>query len=612
MAKTVATCQSKSAIPKSNNINMNCRSIIHVGLLAIGSGLGFGQCNFPAPASSNVVNYSFEPIVAQDRMSLQVTLEFKGGRTGKAKLELPSKWAGEKDVLKSITELTALSAQTTVSDTKSPAIKQLRFPPNSVVKVSYVLIKDWSGPLNAATRFRSDLSPEYFHIVGPTSLVGPKLDSFKTVEVRFDWSKIPESWSLASSFGTDERCQSFHGSWRDARNFLFVGGDYRTYHTTVSGNAVNFAIRGKWSFTDDEWISHVRKIIEYERDFWHDSNFPYFLITLTPFAQERGSQGGTALTNAFMEHLSRQDSISPNVLRQLAHENFHSWNPYKIGPVPDPEEQVSWFYEGFTGYYEALMLLRSGLETFPDYIQTLNANLRNYGMGEGIETSLDEFVRRHSGDKSALSGLERRRGIVIAAWLDTTIRQESHNQSSLDDLMFYLVRQNADFQQNHHGKPMVLTNKRIFAAASIYLHKTSLDRLRYYAQNGGGIQLPENALAPCVQSRTEMIGKFELGFDRSSITSDTQKVVGVKPDSEAYKAGLRDGQQLLGWSIYNGDASKQVRLTIRTDNGKQVLTYYPQGTKSSVQQFVLDTGEYAVRPEACSAQLQPQQPTTKN
>jgi hypothetical protein len=175
MAKTVATCQSKSAIPKSNNINMNCRSIIHVGLLAIGSGLGFGQCNFPAPASSNVVNYSFEPIVAQDRMSLQVTLEFKGGRTGKAKLELPSKWAGEKDVLKSITELTALSAQTTVSDTKSPATKQLRFPPNSVVKVSYVLIKDWSGPLNAATRFRSDLSPEYFHIVGPTSLVVPNL-----------------------------------------------------------------------------------------------------------------------------------------------------------------------------------------------------------------------------------------------------------------------------------------------------------------------------------------------------------------------------------------------------------------------------------------------------
>ncbi|HZS28757.1 MAG TPA: hypothetical protein VFB76_16130, partial [Candidatus Angelobacter sp.] len=341
-------------------------------------------------------------------------------------------------------------------------------------------------------------------------------------------------------------------------------------------------------------------------DFWHDNSFPYFLISLTPFTQERGSQGGTALTNTFMEHLSRMDTISPNVLRQLAHENFHSWNPYRIGRVPDPEERVNWFYEGFTGYYGDLMLLRAGLESFPDHVQALNKDLRSYGMGEAINVSLGEFVRRHTTDKSALPGLERRRGTVIAAWLDATIRQESHGHSSLDDLMFYLVQQNAEHKQSHYGKPMLLTNKRIFEAAARYVNKTSLEQFRRYAQKGGIIQLPENALGPCAQSRTEMLGPFELGFDRSSINSDSKKVTGVKPDSEAYKAGLRDGQQLLGWSIYNGDPSKQVRLTIKTDNGKQVLIYYPQSVaKVPVQQFVLDTNEYSLKPEACAAAVQP-------
>ncbi|HEX3095389.1 MAG TPA: hypothetical protein VHW72_22310 [Candidatus Angelobacter sp.] len=585
---------------------MDHRSIILLCFLAFGSMLALGQCSFPAPAASNVLNYAFELIGAQDKMGLRVTLEFKGGPSGKAKLELPSKWAGEKDAQKSITELTALSAQTTISDTKSPTIMQLRFPPNSVVKLSYVLIKDWSGPLNAATRFRSDLSPEYLHIVGPTSVVAPKINLYKTVDVRFDWSKLPATWSLATSFGTDERCQSFHGNWADAQNYLFVGGDYRIYRTTIAGNAVDFAVRGKWSFTDDEWTSQVRKIIEYERTFWHDSSFPYFLITLTPFTQDRGSEGGTALTNAFMEHLSRLDTISPNVLRQLAHENFHSWNPYRIGHVPDPEERVNWFYEGFTGYYEDLMLLHAGLKSFQDYVQALNANLRNYAMGEAIGVSLDEFVRRRSADKSALPGLERRRGILIAAWLDATIRQESRGRASLDDLMFYLVQQNADFKQNHRGKPMLLTNKRIFAAAARYVGKTSLAQLRQYAQRGGVIPLPENALAPCVKSRTEMLGPFELGFDRSSITSDNKRVTGVKPDSEAYKAGLRDGQHLLGWSIYNGDPSKQVRLTIKTETGKQLLSYYPQSAaRTPVQQFVLDVNEYSLKPEACSSAVQP-------
>jgi predicted metalloprotease with PDZ domain len=587
---------------------MSRPNIMSVWFLVFSSALAFGQCNFPAPSSAGVLNYAFEPIVSRDKMSLRITLEFKGRSTGEEKLDLPSKWAGEKDLQNSITDLTALSAQTTVSDRESPKTKQLHFPSNSVVRISYVLIKDWSGPLNAGTRFRADLSPEYFHIIGLTSLIHPQLDLFKTVDIHFDWSRISPGWSVASSFGMGDRCQSFHGSWKDALNSLFVGGDYRTYHTTVSGNALNFAIRGKWNFTDEEWISQVRKIIEYERTFWHDNNFSYFLITLTPFTQERGSQGGTALTNAFMEHLSHQDSISPQVLRQVAHENFHSWNPYKIGHVPDPEERVSWFYEGFTNYYHDLMLFRAGLSSFSDYVGSLNGRLRTYEMEEGVKSPLDEFVRRHNADHSALAGLEYRRGSVIAAWLDATIRRESHNQSSLDDLMFYLVRQDADYERKHHGNPMVLTNKRVFSAAAKFLGNTSVIQLRQYVLNGGSIQLPEGALGPCAQSHAEMIGRFELGFDRRSITSDAKQVVGVKPDSEAYKAGLRDGQKLLGWSIYNGDPIRQVRLTIKTDNGKQVLAYYPQGFKVPIQQFVLNAGENFLKSDACSATLKPRLP----
>jgi predicted metalloprotease with PDZ domain len=471
------------------------------------------------------------------------------------------------------------------------------------VRLSYILVKQWNGPLNSATRFYADLAPEYFHLIGLTSLVHPKLSPFKPAEVHFDWSKLPKEWSVATSFATDDLCQTAKGSWHDALNSLFVAGDYRIYHRTVAGNAVNFAIRGKWSFTDEEWTSKVCKIVETERKFWHDNNFPYFLVTLTPFGGDRGSQGGTALTNAFMEHLSRLDTISPNVLAQISHEEFHSWNPLRMGHSPDPQEPITWFGEGFTRYFEDLMLLRAGLEQFPDYVTSLNTKLRAYEMNEGRDVPLAEFVRRHSVKQSAWPGLEYRRGAVIAAWLDGTIRDESHGRSSLTDLMFYLVQQNADYRRRH-GKPMLLSNKRILKGAAKYIHKASIDRLRQYVERGGSIQLPDDALGPCVQGRIEAIGKFDLGFDRSSITGETKKVIGVKPDSAAYKAGLRDGQQLLGWSIYNGDPTKQVKLTIKTDTGRQVITYLPQGEKVSVQQFILDQGEYSMKPEACSAMFQ--------
>jgi hypothetical protein len=289
----------------ASNRKRLARRVLALPLLASGLPL-FGQCTFPTPTSANVLSYSFEPLLEDGKLGLRVTLEFSGGPAGNATLELPSEWAGQQHAEKSITELKALSVDTALTD-KSPTEKELRFPPGASLRIAYVLVKDWNGALNSGTRFRADLSPDYFHIVGVTSLVHPQLDDSAIVDVHFDWQKLPREWSLATSFGTDDHCQSFHGRWHEAINSLFVGGDYRIYRTALSGNVLNFAIRGKWSFSDEMWVSQVRKIMEFERTFWHDNDFPYFLVTLTPLSQDRGSTGGTALTNAFMMHLSRLD-----------------------------------------------------------------------------------------------------------------------------------------------------------------------------------------------------------------------------------------------------------------------------------------------------------------
>ena len=572
---------------------------VSVLILVLAGTASVCQCTFPASPSANLLQYAFEPLLTKDRMALRVTLAFDSGPRGKVNLELPSEWAGQQHAENSITELKVLSPDTTLSDTKSPSEKELRFPPNTLVRLSYVLVKDWDGPLNSGTRFRADLSPDYFHIVGTTSLVHPEVDELQVVDVDFDWQKLPQAWSLATSFGTDNRCQSFHGSWSRAVNSLFVGGDYRIYRATIFGNALNFAIRGKWSFTDDEWVSQVRKIMEFERTFWHDNDFPYFLITLTPFGQDSGSSGGTALTNAFMEHLSRLDPLNSGTLEGLAHETFHAWNPGKMGHPPGSDYPISWFFEGFTTYYQDLMLYRAGLMTFPRYVAAINEKLREYEVNEGTEVSLEEFIRLHSADHSVLNQLDYRRGAVLAAWLDAIIRRETNHRSSLDNVMFDLVTQNAAYERRHHGQPMTLDNKRVFRSASHYIHGISKTKLRHYVEYGGSIRVPETALGPCVQSRVETTPKFDLGFDRKSIKSEDKRVLGVEPSSEAFKAGLRDGQKLGGSSIYFGDPSKQVRLTIDTVDGKQTLTYYPRGPELSLQQFSLDGARYSSNPGTC-------------
>jgi predicted metalloprotease with PDZ domain len=577
-------------------------------ILLLLSTASLGQCIFPAAQSSNLLSYSFEPLVATNGMALRVILQFRGGPTGRTKLELPSEWAEQQHAQSSITELKALSAETMLGATQSPSEKELHSTPGAPVRISYVLVKDWNGPLDSDSRFRADLSPDYFHIVGINSLVHPELDLLSIVDVQFDWQKLPAGWSLATSFGIDDRCQSFHGMWSEAVNSLFVGGDYRIYYTKVSGNALNFAIRGKWTFTDDEWVTQVRRIVEFERTFWHDNDFPYFLVTLTPLGQDHGSIAGTALTNAFMEHLSRLDPLSPSVLGNIAHETFHGWDPYKMGNRSGSDYPVSWFFEGFTHYYQDLILYRAGLVTFPDYVATVNEKLRHYETNEGTDVSLQEFIRRHSPDQSVLNQLDHRRGAVIAAWLDATIRHESGGRSSLDNLMFDMVNENAAYRHRHRGRPMALTNKRIFRRASKYIHRNSRKRLRQYVEEGGSIPIPVNALGPCVQSGVEMGFKFDLGFDRRSTKSEDKLVSLVEPGSEAWKAGLRDGQKLAGWSFNFGDASKPVRLTIKTAQYERAISYYPRGPEVSIQRLTLDSGRYSLSPEMCVAEIRPSLP----
>ena len=77
--------------------------------------------------------------------------------------------------------------------------------------------------------------------------------------------------------------------------------------------------------------------------------------------------------------------------------------------------------------------------------------------------------------------------------------------------------------------------------------------------------------------------EFELGFDRQR-SLPKRRVFGLIPDSAAAKAGLRQGDELLGWSI-PADASRKVELQIRRKDRNRAIRYYPRGERSYILQF---------------------------
>lgn len=445
--------------------------------------------------------------------------------------------------------------------------------------------EDWSGPLEYPKQFRPVLQPDFFEFNTQNAFVHPKLGPSDIVTVFFDWRNFPINWKLATSFGTDAHCQAFTGPWHKVMNALFTGGDFRIHSVSTAGQQLVVAIRGQWPFSDEEAVDKIQKIIEAERKFWHDEDFPYYLVTVKAFESDSGSSNGSAFTNAFWLYLPRHSTFSYNIQNLLAHESFHAWNPYKMGPIPEPSEGVHWFTEGFTVYYSDLLLFRTRLISLSEYLDRLNRKLADYDLSPMKALSNDEIIVRYQQEDS-VDQLTYIRGAAVALWLDAQIRKHSRNKKSLDDLMSGLK----DDTTKEPTRPF--TTKRILSDADRYLGHRERHQLRDLVERGGTVPVPDFPFARSVCRSVDEVPTFDLGFDRETLLSK-KTVANLRPNSAAFKAGLREGQEILGMSIYWDDVKKPVHLKVHSGDGEQIIEYFPRGKSVLIPQYHLENADGA-------------------
>jgi hypothetical protein len=135
---------------------------------------------------------------------------------------------------------------------------------------------------------------------------------------KFDWQKLPPDWTLETSFGADNRCQSLTGLWNQVNDALSAGGDFHIHRVKAENQSVVVAIPGNWSFTDEEAMAQIRKILPVKREFWQHRDFPYYLVTLVPYDAQSGSSDVSDFTNALWLYLPSGDKLSYEVQYALA------------------------------------------------------------------------------------------------------------------------------------------------------------------------------------------------------------------------------------------------------------------------------------------------------
>lgn len=146
-----------------------------------------------------------------------------------------------------------------------------------------------------------------------------------------------------------------------------------------------------------------------------------------------------------------------NFLGLASHEYFHAWNVKRIKPatfVPYDLRQENytrllWLSEGFTSYYDDLILARAGLFTEPQYLTSLAKTLTTVTQRSGrlkqsvADSSFDAWIKYYRQDENAPNSVVSyyQKGSLIGLALDLLIRARTHGKRSLDDVMRLLWQQ---------------------------------------------------------------------------------------------------------------------------------------------------------------------------
>ena len=341
-------------------------------------------------------------------------------------------------------------------------------------------------------------------------------------------------------------------------------GTFWSGQFTACGVAHRFVVAGAApSFDGKRLLADTQKICETAIRFWHGKGKPPIKNYLFMLNAVHDGYGGLEHRNSTALICGRRDlprmGQAPategytTLLGLISHEYFHTWNVKRLRPAEfsrydysqENYTELLWFFEGFTSYYDDLLLRRAGLIDDATYLKLL-AKATNQVLqtpGRSVQTvaqaSFDAWVKYYRQDENTPNATVSyyTKGSLVALCLDLTLRREG--KTTLDDVMRALWKRCA-------GGPMTEADLRAELAS---LAGRSLDNeLDQWVHSTAELPLAELLAAHGVALKPEQPQLAQrLGLRVTENHSVQLKT--VLRGGPAEKAGMAAGDEWLGLQV---------------------------------------------------------------
>lgn len=277
-----------------------------------------------------------------------------------------------------------------------------------------------------------------------------------------------------------------------------------------------------------------------------------------------------------------------------SHEYFHSWNVKRIKPAAfapydltrENHTRLLWAFEGFTSYYDDLLLARAGLLTEAQYLGTLADTMTTVQQRTGrlkqsvADSSFDAWIKYYRQDENAPNSIVSyyQKGALVALALDLAIRAGTRHKQSLDDVMRHLWQQWKAAQAA--GVPYAgVAEDGILAAAE---EVTGLKLARLLREWTEGTRDPDFA---------RLLAPFGVSVDvRPALDSPHFALLGIKlAAGETKIAHVFDGTPAQAAGLSGGDVLVALdNLRVGADTLDKLLARYQPGDTVELHAFRRD------------------------
>jgi predicted metalloprotease with PDZ domain len=422
---------------------------------------------------------------------------------------------------------------------------------------------------------------------------------------------LPRGWAVATSMPRDGPGRHVAADYDELVDHPFELGRFWRGSFDAHGVPHEFVVVGAWpGFDGARLLADAQRICETQIAFWHGAKQPkppfdryVFLLNavddgygglehrsstaLISKRRDLPQQGVTVLTEGYT-----------TLLGLISHEYFHAWNVKRLKPTSlaridytrENATPLLWFFEGFTSYYDDLLLRRAGLIDAQRYLGLVAKAINGVAATPGrtvqsvAQASFDAWTKYYRADENTPNATVSyyTKGALVAMALDLTLRREG--RGTLDAVMRRLWQQSGggSIDEAHIAQALQRVGGRSYA-----------DELAAWVHGTQELPLAVLLEAAGIEQRADKVGYAAALGLRLAESGSAVVVKQVLAGSAAQRAGIASGDELIAvddWRIRRLDEAQQwlapgraFELLLVRDQRLQRVTVQPDAGTAPLQ-----------------------------